>query len=705
MLPSDDDLVAALSATPLEFRGLLRTFSIAASDRAAFRAQLRALVAAGRVEHLKGNRYRRTGELERLTGTLTMTTRGFGFVNAPSAPDGVWVDRRNLGTAMHRDLVTVRVQPSGKGRVEGVVEQVHERGTHTFVGTYRESPHDRLVHPQDQRLPEHIAVERRGVARDGDLVAVEMTRYPDHPHGASARVIRVFDTVGEAAQETELIVYDLGLRLRFPSGVQTAADGAPDGISMTELARRADLRARPLVTIDPESARDFDDAVHAETLSGGGWRVTVAIADVSHFVTRGSALDAEARARGTSVYLPDRVIPMLPERISNELCSLRPEEDRYAMVVEFDVSPRGELSNPAFKEAVIRSHARFTYDRAADMLGLRGGDGMTDDSATHEGLRPVLEALRDATRARRAERKRRGYLLMEIAEPRVFLNAEGQVADVKPSERHEAHMMIEDAMLAANEIVAQHFVDHDLPSVFRVHDVPPADNVARLQAQAASFGVSTKGLGNPSPQGLTKWIKALTEHPQHHLLSLMLLRTMAKATYDAEVAPHFGLGSPAYLHFTSPIRRYPDLEVHRLMKAWLAGNPERDDAALDSLADECSRRERVAVDAERTVLDLYKALFMRERIGEVFDGTIIGAAQPGVFVQLDAHAVEGMVSVEAMVGDYFELTPQGDFVGRRTKQRYGLGDRLKVKVEDVDVRRRRVELSVVERLAMRGETD
>lgn len=705
MLPSDDDLIAALSTNPIPFRGLLRTFRISAADRAGFRAQLRALVTAGRVEHLKGNRYARPGNLERLTGTLTMTTRGFGFVNAPSAPDGIWVDRRNMGTAMHRDLVTVRIQPSGKGRVEGIVEQVHERGTHTFVGTYRESPHERLVHPQDQRLPEHVTVERRGGARDGDLVAVEMTRYADHANGAAARVIRVFETEGEAAQETELIVYDLGLRLRFPASVQSAADGAPDGISMRELERRADLRERPLVTIDPESARDFDDAVHAEALDGGGWRMTVAIADVSHFVTPGSALDIEARARGTSVYLPDRVIPMLPERISNELCSLRPEEDRYAMVVEFDVSPRGELSRPAFMEAVIRSHARFTYNRAADMLGMRGGEPMTDSSASHEALRPVIEALRDATRARRAQRKRRGYLLMEIAEPRVFLDEDGQVADVRASERHEAHMMIEDAMLAANEIVAQHFVDHGLPSVFRVHDVPPADNVSRLQAQAASFGVSTKGLGNPSPQRLTKWIKALTEHPQHHLLSLMLLRTMAKATYDAEVAPHFGLGAPAYLHFTSPIRRYPDLEVHRLVKAFLLDAPVTDDAALDSLADECSRRERVAVDAERTVLDLYKALFMRERIGQVFDGTIIGAAQPGVFVTLDAHAVEGMVSVEAMKGDYFELTPQGDFIGRRTKQRYGLGDRLKVRVESVDVRRRRVELSVVERLAMRGETD
>lgn len=701
MLPADDELLAAISKTAVPFRGLLKSLSITPAERAAFRAQLRALVTAGRVERLKGNRYRRTGQLERVTGVLTMTTRGFGFVNAPTAPDGIWVDRRNLGTAMHRDLVTVRVQPSGKGRVEGVVEAVHERGTHTFVGTFRESPADRLVHPQDARLPEHIAVERRGGARDGDTVAAQFTRYPDHPHGAAARIIRVFGEEGEAAQETELIVYDLGLRLRFPADVSAAADGAPDGIAMSELERRTDLRARPLVTVDPESARDFDDAVHAEPLAEGGWRMTVAVADVSHFVTPGSPLDREARARGTSVYLPDRVIPMLPERLSADLCSLRPDEDRYAMVIAFDVTPRGELLNPQFMEAVIRSHARFTYDRVADMLGMRGGAPMTDDSAHHEGLRGVLTALRDATRARRAFRKRRGYLLMEVAEPRVFLNAEGGIEDVRSSERHEAHMMIEEAMLAANEIAAQRFVDAELPSLFRVHDTPPDDNLARLRLQGDALGVSTKGLGKPTPQRLSKWIKDHAEHPQHTLLSLMLLRTMAKATYDAEVAPHFGLGAPAYLHFTSPIRRYPDLIVHRLVKAIIAGRPNGDDAALDALAEQSSRRERVAVDAERTVLDLYKALFLRERLGEEFAGTIIGSAQPGVFVQLDDHAVEGMVSVEAMPGDYFELTERGDFIGRRTHERYGLGDRLRVKIESVDVRRRRVELSIVERLALR----
>ena len=704
MLPSDDELVAAMSKSPVPFRGLLKSMSIPASERAAFRAQLRALVTAGRVEHVKGNRYQRAGALDRVTGTLTMTTRGFGFVNATAnKSEGVWIDRANIGTAMHRDTVTVRVQSSGKGRTEGIVEEVEERGTNTLVGTYRESSQSRLVHPQDARLPEHIIVERHGGARDGDTVAVEMTRYPDHPNGAAARVIRVFGTEGEAARETELIIYDLGLRLRFPADVTSDADAAPGGISMSELARRVDLRARPLVTVDPESARDFDDAVHAEALPSGGWRMTVAIADVSHFVTFGSPLDREARARGTSVYLPDRVIPMLPERLSSDLCSLKPEEDRYAMVVEFDVTPQGELTKPKFSEAVIRSHARFTYDRAADMMGMRGGEPMTDDSERHEGLRPVLEAVRDATRARRAKRKRRGYLLIEVAEPRVFLDEDGQVDDVRSSERHEAHMMIEEAMLAANEIVAQHFVDAGLPSMFRVHDTPPPDNLERLMLQADGLGVSTKGLGKKvTPQRLSKWLKSHVDHPMYPLLSLMILRTMAKATYDAEVAPHFGLGAPAYLHFTSPIRRYPDLEVHRLVKRILMGKPLEDDAALDALAEQSGRRERVAVDAERTVLDLYKALFMRERIGEEFDGTIIGAAQPGVFVKLDEHAVEGMVSVEAMKGDYFELTPQGDFLGRRTKQRYGLGDRLRIKIENVDIRRRRVEFSVVTRLAMRG---
>lgn len=698
MLPRDDEILASLPAPPrtVAFRDLVRGLGVSPSERPAFRAHLHALVDEGRMGRFRGNHFGRLDTGGRLTGTLVMTPRGFGFVALEQGGEDLYISRNGLGSALHRDRVVVEVRENHHGRSEGVVTDVLERGTATFVGTYREAAKTRLVHPQDTRLPEHVLVERAGAAKDGDLVACEFSRYPDHPHGAAARIIRVFTGDDEASQETERVVYDLGLRLRYPPAAEQEADAFPSTLPDAEVARRLDLRGRPLLTVDPETARDFDDAVHAAPRPEGGFEVTIAIADVSWYVTPGSALDQEARARGFSVYLPDRVIPMLPHRLSSDLCSLRPEEDRLAMVVECVITPDGDIEEARFSEAIFRSHARFTYDRVARMLGLNGQPPAPDDDPKLEGLRPVLEALRDATRVRRRWRRRRGYLDMDLPEPKVFFGTDGQVEDIRPAPRHEAHQLIEDAMLVANEAAAQLFVDRGLPSVFRVHADPPVDNLARLRTQASLLGVPVKGLGRPTADGLSRWLGGLADHPQSHLLGLLTLRSMAKATYDEQAAPHFGLGSPAYLHFTSPIRRYADLVVHRLVKDLLAGRPSPGAERLGEIADQCARRERVSVDAERTVLDLYKALFFREHIGDVFEGTVVGPTAMGLFVQVDGHLVEGFVPIEALEDDFYSLDEETfSLVGRRLGKRYTLGTRLSVRVESVELHRRRVTFGLV----------
>lgn len=697
-VPADQDILKALPPPPrdIHVRELAQALGLDPDGRRALRDRLKALADAGRVERLRGNRYGRSTHQGEVTGTLTLTARGFGFLSLDGGGEDLFVSGRNVGPAMHRDRVRARVQEYD-GEREAVVTAVLEHGTHTFVGTFRETRAGAWITPQDPRLPDSVGVTERGEAREGDRVAGELVVWPDEPGGPIAKVIRVFGDEAAGTRETDVIVYDLGLPVEFSPEAEAQARAAK-APSKREIARRHDLRTRSLLTCDPESARDFDDAMYAEPLPEGGWRLTVAIADVAHYVTEDGPLDLEARARGTSVYLPDRVLPMLPHALSSDLCSLRPDEDRFALVVEMEIAPSGDVGRYDFYEAVIRSHARFTYERVAKMLGLRGEDDTptTDPEERFEGLRPVLEALLDCTRALRGYRKRRGYLDLDIPEPRILLGPDGTVSDVLPADRNEAHKLVEEAMLAANEAVARHFVQNDRPAVFRIHDSPPDAGVARLLAAAQAFEAPLHLKGKPTPARLSQWLRGLGDHPHRRILHQLLLRSMAVAAYDEEAGLHFGLGSESYLHFTSPIRRYPDLLVHRLIKAELHGEPIPDADVLGELADHCSRRERLAVDAERTVQDLYKALYLSRHVGESFDGLVIGVTSTGLFVQLDEHLCEGMVPASAFRDDQYEFDEElKEFRGRRSGRRFALGARLRVRVNGVDTARRRVDLGLV----------
>lgn len=703
MLPSDLELLAAFPEAPaaLHFKTLLTQFKVPGDLRTAFKDQVRALCADEKLERLRGSRYARPVNADAMVGVLTIHARGFGFVNLDAGGDGIYIDARNQGDAMHRDRVRVRVRQQSGGRTEGIIEGVVDRGTHSLVGTYRVTRGGSMVHPQDPRLLDHLPVAPSDLAKDGDRVAVQMVRFPGDPEGPWGKVERVFGLDGEVARETDVIVYDLGLRLTFPPEVEYEVAQASGTITEAEVERRIDLRGMPLVTIDPESARDFDDAIHVSELDEGGWQVTVAIADVAHYVRPGTALDDEAFARGTSIYLPDRVLPMLPERLSNDLCSLRPNEDRLAMVAQFTILPDGELTAGAMCEAVIRSHARFSYDRAARMLGIRSAEDQpqADDDPIFEALRPNLQGLVDAMRARRRWRQRRGYLNLEVGEPRIWFGDDGEVEDVRPGSRHEAHLTVEDAMLAANEVVAGWFVEHRLPALFRVHGQPNEEALARFREQSVNLEAPFKLKGKATPIAFNRYLRANSDHPLSNLLNMLLLRSMAKAVYDESAAPHFGLGTSTYLHFTSPIRRYPDLLVHRLWKRAAQDDAQKDASVLHEAAMHCSRRERVAVEAERTVMDMYKARFLANHVGEEFTGTVIGVMSLGAFIQLDDHAVEGLLPADRLTDDIYRFDKDtGTLRGRKSGREVALGARMRVKIAKVDVAQRKVNLALVRRL-------
>ncbi|HKJ25926.1 MAG TPA: ribonuclease R, partial [Myxococcota bacterium] len=571
----------------------------------------------------------------------------------------------------------------GPGAKRGEVLEVQDARRRQWIGIVNLDLAGAVVTPYRDDDEWGIPVTRKhlGRARDGDVVVVEPLAKPGRGGRLAGRVVEVLGRPGEPEADFRAVVWHRRLPVEFPKDVLAQVDAIPD-VAESDLTGREDLRDRLFVTIDPASARDHDDAVEVEE-HDGGFRLWVAIADVSHFVPDASALDREALRRGNSVYFPDRAIPMLPERLSGDLCSLRPDVDRFALVARMDVARDGRVGETRLSRAVIRSRARLHYAQAAAAMS---GEAPHPDPA----IDAALGRLARCARALGERRMAGGAIDFDLPEAVITLDEHGMPASIDRAARTEAHRAIEEAMLAANRAVAETLLAEDVPAVFRVHEAPPEEDARELRKLLESFGlIEARGRGPLSPRQIADAVARAAGRPEERLVNLTTLRTMQQARYDAECKGHFALAFRAYLHFTSPIRRYADLVVHRAVSAWLdggdalarvRGRAER----LPATATRISWRERVAMSAERDMDTLKKCAFMASRVGQEFDGTVSSVARQGLYLTLDAFFVEGLVHV-ATLPEWVELDEAAHvLVARDSGRRYGLGDRYRVLVEAVD---------------------
>jgi len=648
----------------------------------------------------------RAGELcllDRLSlvvGTVQGHKDGFGFLIPDDGSDDVLLPYRQMRELMHGDRAAVRVTGrDARGRPEGVLTEVLERRTKEVAGQYWIEGGVGFVVPDNRRISHRVVVPQKQSlnAKSGQYVVAAIVEPPSKHADPVGRVTRILPEGGTAPTAIELAIVAHGLPHEFPAVVAREARHYGRSVRPDDHAGREDLRELPLVTIDGEDARDFDDAVYAEA-TRNGYRLVVAIADVSHYVQPGSALDQEARERATSVYFPNRVLPMLPEQLSNHLCSLMPEVDRLCMVCDMTVARSGKVSRSRFYPAVMRSQARLTYTRVAQALVERSPAVRQELGA----LVPGLECLHDVYRALRRHREERGALDFEAPEMKLVVNEAGEVTEMREYPRNDAHRLIEECMIAANVEAARFLKKHRLPALFRIHGKPDEDRLAELKRFLAERGVALDITGEIEPALLARTLASIAGRPDAAVLETSIIRSLPQALYQPENIGHFGLALDEYAHFTSPIRRYPDLLVHRGIRHALAGGRAENFAYsprnMEQLGQECSLRERRADEACRDVIQTLKCEFMRDRIGEEFDAVVTGVTDFGAFVQLKGLQIDGLVHVTALGSDYFRFYERDrTLVGERTRLRIAIGDELRVQLMRVDAASRKIDFALTSR--------
>ncbi|EJG0126024.1 ribonuclease R [Staphylococcus pseudintermedius] len=662
----------------------------------------------GMVTRTKQDRYQKQQQKTNsglVRGTLSQNKKGFAFLRPDDQEmEDIFIPPTKINRAMDGDVVLVEVKKScgdfRKGKFEGEVKAIESHSIKQVVGTFSEARHFGFVVPDDKRIMQDIFVPKGQElgAVEGHKVLVQITQYSDGTNSPEGQISAILGHKNDPGVDILSIIYQHGIEIEFPDDVLKEAENVPETIQPDELKGRRDLRDELTITIDGADAKDLDDAIAVKKLDNGNTELTVSIADVSYYVTEGSALDREAYDRATSVYLVDRVIPMIPHRLSNGICSLNPEVDRLAMSCRMEIDAQGQVVKHEIFESVIHSNARMTYDAVNRIIT----DKDAATRAQYPEIVPMLDLAQTLSQQLIAMRKKRGEIDFDIKEAKVIVNEEGIPKEVVTRERGEGERLIESFMLIANETVAEHFNQMEVPFIYRIHEQPKSERLRQFFDFITNFGIMVKGTGEDiHPSTLQNIHEEIAGRPEDMVISTMMLRSMQQARYDADNLGHFGLAADYYTHFTSPIRRYPDLIVHRLVRKYLIeksmdGRAMHEwEEKLPQIAEHTSNRERRAIDAERDTDELKKAEFMIQHIGDEFEGVISSVANFGMFVELP-NTIEGMVNMQNMSDDYYHFDErQMALIGERKAKVYRIGDVVKVKVIHVDVDERQIDFQIV----------
>ncbi len=697
-VPSREFIIQYLEETgkPTSFKDLLENFQLKSEEEIeGIQRRLKAMQRDGQLMANRRGSYALVTQMELIKGRVIGHRDGFGFLAPDEGGKDIFLSARQMRAVFNDDRVLVRVTHTDeRSRAEGIIVEVLERNTSVTVGRFYKEGSVAFVKPDNKAITQDIIIplDESSGAESGQFVELEITTQPSLRRQPTGRIIKILGDPLTPGVEVELAIRAYNLPYEWPTELLDEASHIKPTVQVSDYEGREDLRELYFVTIDGEDARDFDDAVYCEPLKEGGWLLYVAIADVGHYVKPGTALDTEAELRGNSVYFPSRVIPMLPEVLSNELCSLKPHQDRLSMVSEMRVSAEGKLLGHRFYEAVIHSHARLTYHQVAQWLGAETKDAPQE-------LMPYLKELHRLYKKLLSQRELRGAIDFDSVETKIVFNAQGKIERIVPTERNEAHRLIEEMMLLANVAASEFVSGAKIPALYRNHELPDEQKLSALRDFLQAFGLRLTGNDRPSAMDYAMLLERIQKRPDAHLLQTVLLRSLKQAHYSPTNAGHFGLAFDGYCHFTSPIRRYPDLLLHRAIKHVLNKKSAQTfpvtHQRMQDLGEHFSTTERRADRATREALDWLKCDYMKDRVGESFEGVICDVTGFGVFVELKNIYVQGLLHISSLRDDYYHHdTTHHTLVGKHSGVVYRLGDPISVKIAHVALDDRKIDFEL-----------
>ena len=701
-IPSREFILELLKQNnrPLTRRSIGKLLALKGEEQTeALRRRLRAMERDGQLLRNRKNAYGVVSKMNLITGRVMGHPDGYGFLIPDEGGEDLFLTDREMRIVLHGDRAVARVSGvDRRGRKEGTIVEVIKHGNERIVGRLFADAGIFYLIPNNRRISQDILIPPDGLnnAKEGQIVEIEITAHPNRHRSPLGNVVNVLGDHMAPGMEIDIALRAFDLPHDWSVAALQQAESFGAQIPVSAIEGRLDLRDLPLVTIDGEDARDFDDAVYAQQLDSGSWRLWVAIADVSSYVEPKTPLDKDAQERGTSVYFPSQVIPMLPEALSNGLCSLNPNVDRLCMVCEMVISTDGKVDSYQFHQAVMNSKARLTYTDVAAMLV----DNDVKLRDRYQDVLPGLETMYALFKAMLNARGQRGAIDFELTETQFVFDDNRKIKSIEPRERNDAHRLIEEFMVAANVCAAQFLLKNKIPALFRIHETPSEDKLSGLREFLGELGLSLGGGDEPQPSHYASLLKTASNRPDGHLLQTVMLRSMKQAVYSPDNVGHFGLALEAYAHFTSPIRRYPDLLVHRAIRHIVTKQKSskwhHSHEDMVQLGEHCSMTSRRADEATRDVSDWLKCEFMQDRVGEVHDGIISGVTGFGIFVELSDIYIEGLVHITALKNDYYQFDAAGHrLLGERTRKVYRLGDKVLVKVVRVNLDDKKIDLEIV----------